>query len=239
MHRSLTFVPFRPYNYDVDSMMNLTTLKTSIRKDENDKKRTTTSPTFLSIDNYFQYLDSNNDILNEINDEPIKPVNSQIERPAGHYDVKNDFSLTPYSEDWNDFEPSYYVSQELDDKPFIEYEDETSQIFDNGNYHYLKKPNSVKWNFVEEKPFQIENSLKSKEQIYEKSKIQKAYPNLTRKKYHSFSKPVKYRRPKFPKYESHRKYFDKKPNHLNYKKKYSSKTPTFKSKRFKKQNPYR
>ena len=222
--------------------MNLTTLKTSIRKDENqdDKKRptTTTGPTFLSIDNYFDYLDSNTDILNEISEEPIKPVyniNNQIERPR-QFDVKNDFSLTPYSEDWNDFEPSYYISQEIDDKPFIEYEDETAQIFNNGNYHYPKKPSSIKWNFVEENP--IYENKRNKFKV-EKSKIQKTYQKPTRKKYQSFTKPGKYRKPNFPKYESHRKYFDKKPNPLNYKEKYSSKLPTFKFKNYKKKIPYR
>ena len=231
----------RPYNYDVDSVVNLTTLKTSIRKEDNDKKKTTTSPTFLSIDNYFDYLDSNNDILNEINDEPIKPVytiNNQIERP-GQFDVKNAINLTPYSEDWNDFESSYYISKEMDSKPFIEYEDETSQIFNNGNYHYPKKPNSIKWNFVEEKPIHVvENARKSKYDKFkiEKSKIQKYYQNPTRKKYKPFTKPGKYRKPNFPKYESHRKYFDKKPNHINYK---ENKSPTFKFTNYKKQIPYR
>jgi len=230
-------LPGPPYNYDVDSVMNLsTTLKTSIRKDENDQKRTTTSPTFLSIDNYFDYLDSNTDILNEINDEPIKPVhpvNNQIERP-GQFDVKNDFTLTPYNEDWNDFEPSYYVSQELDDKPFLEYEDEPSQIFNYGNHQYPKKPNSIKWNFVEQKPIHVEKTRKSKYDNFknEKYKIQKTYPIPTRKKYQSFTKPGKYRKPNFPKYESHRKYFDKKEN-------YNFKTPTFKFTNYKKKKPYR
>ena len=220
--------------------MNLTTLKTSIRKDENDKKRTTTSPTFLSIDNYFDYLDSNNDILNEINNEPIKPdiINNQIERPAGQFDVKNDFSLTPYSENWNDFEPSYYVSQEMDT---IEYKDEPSKIFQNGNYYYPKKPNSIKWNVVEEKPFPILNTRKSKYDKFkiDRSKIQKTNRNPTIKKYQPFKKPVKYRKPEFPKYKSHGKYFDKKPNNLKYKENHSFKTPTFKFANYKKLNPYR
>ena len=127
----------RPYNYDVDAVMNLsTTLKNSNRKTD-EVQKTTSKPTFLSIENYFDYLDSNNEILNEINDEPIKTVynvNNQIEKPQIVHD-KTDFGLSSYVKPWDELESVYYVSSELDDKPFLEYEDKTMFKFIDLKHH--------------------------------------------------------------------------------------------------------
>ena len=203
--------------------MNLSsTLKNSIRKTDETKK-TTSKPTFLSIENYFDYLDSNTDILNEINDEPIKTVynvNNQIEKPQT-IDDKSDFGLSSYDKQWDELESVYYVSSELDDKPFIEYEDKT--MFDIENHYYPKKPNTIKWKLIEDAPFNdIDNIryFKSDKNQFEKSKI--PWP---KKKYQSFSKPEKYRKPYFEKYENRRKYFNKKPNYFKYKEKFNIRNP--------------
>ena len=200
--------------------MNLSsTLKTSTRKSVEEKK-TTSKPTFLSLNNYFDYLDTNNDILNEINDEPLKTVytvNSQIEAPQTTEDRKDLFPPTLYTK-WDDLDTTYYISQELDDKPFIEYEDGT--LFDIEKDYYAE-PDTLKWSFNEERPNHIRNVKYDKQ--FEKSKIK--WPIPTRKKYQSFSKPGKYRKPYYNKYENPRRYFKKKPNYSRYKDKYKTRTP--------------
>ena len=213
----------RPYNYDVDAVMNLsTTLKNSNRKTD-EVQKTTSKPTFLSIENYFDYLDSNNEILNEINDEPIKTVynvNNQIEKPQIVHD-KTDFGLSSYVKPWDELESVYYVSSELDDKPFLEYEDKT--MFDIESHYYPKKPNTIKWKLVEDAPYNDIEDIRTVK--FDQNKFEKSWPYPTRKKYQSFSKPEKYRRPYFDKYENRRSYFKKKPNYLKYKENFNPRIP--------------
>lgn len=145
---------FRPYNYDVDKVMNLTNDENSDRKTDSE-----VSAEIMSIDKYFETVSDDNS--NVVTSQKIFPDDTtklfqpdQLEKPELYLSdiIDNDITL----DDWKDFEPSTLIVED-------------PEVDRNPSYLDLK-------NYVGYNPSLFEEN-------YQKSKQVKDYMNYNSEKY--------------------------------------------------------